>query len=134
VRRADRECRRTHARIFRISRELGRLVVAARRGQVGPDDYYSRSSAATDELARAGEQAVARLRALPAPRGDRRLSRYLALSGEQARLLHLQAAALRRRDGARLRALVARTLSLSRRSRRLARAYGFRSCGGPGAG
>jgi hypothetical protein len=54
----------------------------------------------------------------------------VSLAGSQVRVLAQQAAALRHRDTRAVARLNGQLVSVGRRERKLARAYGFRACGG----
>ena len=130
IRRADRVCRRTHIQVGAIGRALAQLGVALQRRKLSVADYFARTATLTSRSAAIVRRAVATLSALAAHRSEAALKAYLRATATQAQLLSAQAAAVRRRDVQRARALNAQLASTGARVHAAAKRFGFHDCGG----
>jgi hypothetical protein len=125
---ADSVCKRARGRIGRVAARFGRLVADKRLTR---PRYYRRAAVLTGRLRDLAQAAARRVRALAerAPR-DRHLDGYLRGVAAQVAVFGAQADALRRGEGREVHKLNFRLMAQGKRTRRAARAYGFRVCGG----
>jgi hypothetical protein len=125
VARADAVCRRGNARLAPYARRLDKLERAR-----NPRRLLARAPGLLRAAVRVSRRSVARLARLRAPAADAaRIRRWLKGLRRQNRLAKETAAAVVRRDRARLQTLAVRTRRLNARNAAFAQDYGLKACG-----